>query len=174
MDHTQTIESLASYAVGLKQEIDTLLERAYRAGYAAGSKDAAGRILAAAEQISHGTTASERVVNETTAQDGTEAHPNSAEGRTFPYGAVTNAFRDVLIAAGRYGRPRDALVSAVEAVLGSPVSEQTVIDTIKRLKRKRELVVENGIHRAGPELVKSIAVEKRGEPDSGNDGELFT
>ena len=79
-------------------------------------------------------------------------HPNAADARRFQYGAITNSIRASLQRAGAYGLSLDDLIGLVSEKLGQAVTAADLRDTLKRLKEKDELRVENGKHRAGPNL----------------------
>lgn len=87
--------------------------------------------------------------------DAVKVHPNSAEARRFPYGAVANAFREALLSstAKIFGLSRDDLIAQAGRILGQDISKMNHIDTLKRLKKSGDMVVVNGRHKPGPNLL---------------------
>jgi hypothetical protein len=81
-----------------------------------------------------------------------ELHPNAAEARRFPYGAVTNAFRAALRGAGPWGLNREDLIGKASEILEADVGGMDHRDTFKRLKKSQEMRIENGRYFAGPKL----------------------
>ncbi|MHA4838649.1 hypothetical protein [Sphingopyxis sp. MSC1_008] len=137
---------------GVAEQIRILMGRAYAAGHADGLGEATERIMNAVRGVASPKPLYEQKENDERSIKENETHPNSAEGRRFPYGAVANAFRSALRQVAFIGAKRDVLISKVSEILGEDVSDMNHVDTIKRLKRTKELIVANGIYKAGPAL----------------------
>lgn len=162
MEQNRRTESFTTEARSLSAQIADMVERAYAAGREAGLAEATERVLAAVRGVSVPEGNVERKENEGASIGENETHPNSAEARRFPYGAVANAFRMALRQNSFIGAKREVLIGKVSDILGEDVSDMNHIDTIKRLKKKRELVVENGLYKAGPGLSRNETKEASG------------
>lgn len=152
MAYDRIPDSVLSDIEGVADQIRILMGRAYAAGHTDGVSEATERIMNAVRGVAAPKPIPEQRENEVRSAKENETHPNSAEGRRFPYGSVANAFRSALRQVAYIGAKRDVLISKVSDILGEDVSDMNHVDTIKRLKRTKELVVEHGIYKAGPAL----------------------
>ena len=159
MTYERVPDSVLADINGVSEQIRILMGRAYAAGDADGGSEATERIMNAVRGVAAPKPVFEQKANKERSTKENETHPNSAEGRRFPYGAVANAFRSALRQVAYIGAKRDVLISKVSDILGEDVSDMNHVDTIKRLKRTKELVVEHGIYKAGPALKRPDTME---------------
>lgn len=136
------------------------LQRAFDEGYERGRLDAVNRVMAAAQGIATGPIEAmargydvPKSLIGGAGGGGEKVHPNAAEKRRFPYGAVAEAFRTALKRAGPFGASRDSLIEWVSQILGEDVSDMNHRDTLKRLKKSGHLTMRAGRYFAGPALL---------------------
>ena len=152
MDNQHIPESIYGSA---EKAFRDAIQRAFEAGYTQGQTDAAARMMAAAQGLTGGRTIDfSRAAPETSrkTESGSASHPNAADNRRFPYGAVSKAFRGALTRYGSYGLTRDELIERVSELLGQDVSDMKHRDTLKRMKLSNELRQANGKYYPGSAL----------------------
>jgi hypothetical protein len=123
MDNISPPESLrVMIEKSLRETLDKVIQEAFNAGYLKGADDVTQRVVAAAKG---GAPASSQppaarvrlevspAVSGSTVDHVREMHPNSADARRFPYGAVANAFREALKRAGVFGQTHADLIKMV-------------------------------------------------------------
>lgn len=163
MPEIKTPESIADEA---SDHVRRLIGEAYDAGYAAGSAAVADRIMQAA--LAAGSTvkpapavsASEAAEQQPALKRRRTAHWNSSDVRPFPYGAVSNAFREALRQAPEAGLSKDEFFEAAGKVLNADMATVKYRDTFKRLKESDEMRVVNGRFYAGAGLIGAQHVQQ--------------
>lgn len=152
MDEITAPDSLNADIEAATQRLESAIKEAYLNGFAAGVAAANKAYESSLERSLSSSQLHEHDKNETSVPEKNKRHPNSSSERRFAYGAVANAFRIALRRGSYIGATRDGLIAKVSEILGEDVSDMSHADTIKRLRRADELVIDRGLYKAGRAL----------------------